>query len=279
MMRRHAFTLVELLVTVAVIAVLVSVLLPALQGVREQAVRTQETAAARSLMTAYTANAADNNDRVMVGLLNATDVFSTTLKDKFGRPVAGETVSRYPFRLADYFDYAWEGVTHVNEQAENLSELRERFGQAPPELAEWHYRISLFPSFGLNINYVGGNKKRTSTFSKRFHVERLTDAARPNRLITFASAYGSGVGLNGEQLDEDGYFFVEPPRADEFRGTGDIDSGHFGHVHPRYTTGAVIGFFDGSVGSLTEDQLTDMRYWADPAARENNPDWDPRAIR
>lgn len=275
----RGFTLVELLITVAVIGVLVSVLLPALAGVRQQTVKTKEIAAARTLMLAYTANAEDNTGRVMVGMLGREDVATVVLKDEFGREIAGESVARYPFRLAPYFDFHWEGATHVNTQADNLSDLRQEFGQSPPDLAEWAYRVSLFPSLGLNINYIGGNKMRESSFARRLHVERLSDAARPSRLITFASAYGSGLGFNGEQLNEDGYFRIEPPRSSEFRGTQDIDSGHFGQVNPRYANGAVVSFFDGSVGMLSEEELTDRRFWADPAARENNAQWDPRARR
>ncbi|GEM_PF-1799880 len=276
--RVRGFTLVELLVTVAVIAVLVSVLLPALQGARSAAVKTRELASARTLMTAYILKAEDDDRKVMLGSFDPTGRESFT--DEFGRPVVGETLSRYPFRLAPYFDFEWTGATHINEQATALDELRSKYRGSPPELNEWHYEVSLYPSFGLNQTYVGGNAKDPRFFDRRFHVDRLTDATRPNWLITFASSYFAGpTPLSGGSALTEGFFRISPPRTSEWKGRDPMDPNYFGNVHPRYSGQAVATFFDGSVGSLTTEELVDMRRWADPAAKANDPNWTPSRRR
>jgi prepilin-type N-terminal cleavage/methylation domain-containing protein len=271
--RQPGFTLVELLVTVAVIAVLVSALLPALQSARQAGLKTRELAATKTLMLAYTAYAEEHNTKVMLGAFDPTG--QEDLTDEFGRPVVGETISRYPFRLAPYFDHEWTGATHIGPQAEQLSDLRDRYRGSPPELNEWHYQVSLYPSLGLNQRYVGGNAKDPRFFAERFHVERLIDAARPSALITFASSYFAGPTPTGSTEQTAGFFRIAPPRADEWKGRDPMDPSYFGHVHPRYAGAAVVGFFDGHAGSLTITQLNDMRHWADPAARLNDPDWTP----
>ena len=63
-MRRTAFTLVELLVVVAVIAILISLLLPAINRFRVQAQSTECLTNQRNLIAAYTQYSIDKNGRV-----------------------------------------------------------------------------------------------------------------------------------------------------------------------------------------------------------------------
>ena len=83
---RRGFTLIELLVVVAIIAVLISILLPSLGGAREAAKRAVCGANMRSVGIAMTAYATDEKDWI-VGAPNGSGV-----------PAAG------PGSLADYFD-------------------------------------------------------------------------------------------------------------------------------------------------------------------------------
>jgi prepilin-type N-terminal cleavage/methylation domain-containing protein len=69
MRRRNAFTLVELLVVIGIIAVLISVLLPALSRARTQATRTQCLSTQRQLATYLQMYATDNKGAIPPQLL------------------------------------------------------------------------------------------------------------------------------------------------------------------------------------------------------------------
>jgi len=65
MMRHKGFTLIELLVVIAVIALLLAILLPALQKAKDLAKTTVCEAGCRSLSTAWTVYASDNDSKIV----------------------------------------------------------------------------------------------------------------------------------------------------------------------------------------------------------------------
>jgi prepilin-type N-terminal cleavage/methylation domain-containing protein/prepilin-type processing-associated H-X9-DG protein len=65
--RRKAFTLIELLVVIAVIAVLMAILMPALNRAREQGKRAMCQGNLKSLQLAWTMYADENNDNIVSG--------------------------------------------------------------------------------------------------------------------------------------------------------------------------------------------------------------------
>ena len=69
---RAGFTLIELLVVISVIALLISVILPALSGARRTATVTRELAELRQLGVAYTTYTHDNKDRLLPGYLRGS---------------------------------------------------------------------------------------------------------------------------------------------------------------------------------------------------------------
>lgn len=72
MSRRNAFTLIELLVVIAVIAVLMAILMPALNRAREQGKRTACVSNLRQLTMGWILYADDNNDKIVAANTGAT---------------------------------------------------------------------------------------------------------------------------------------------------------------------------------------------------------------
>ena len=263
--RRSGFTLVELLVVVAVVAVLLSVALPAIAGVRSAGARARELAAARSLVAAWQSYSHDSGGALLPGYRAGLSAY-----DARGTPIAEQTIGvaahRWVWRLAPYLGHDLDEL-FVGNHGLALRELERS------DLSDYLYQSSLFPSFGLNSVFVGGdesfggfNAAFLGLFGK-FHATRLSEIGQPASLVVFASSRGKDPAISGDE-SVDGFFRIRAPYFDVRVWAGaydEADPASFGNVARRHGGAVATGFADGHVEARSPESLDDMRLWA-PAA-------------
>lgn len=260
-----AFTLIELMVVIAVIGVLLGVMLPSLAGARRQARLTRELAAVRSLLAAYTSYALENKSSLLPGHVAQ----APSLRDDAGKVLSpAEVGKRWPWRLAPYIGSSLHGSLLVDERSRALADRT---------MAMWSYYVSLTPSFGLNYFHLGGDTAQPNQTLAGDVLTRLDQAVTPSRFVTFASArFPSETGFS------EGYFKIVPPtRAFEYSATGWSSEGYsdrlepaaFGYIHPRWEGKAAVGHLDGNATTLSLEMLRDMRRWSQAAALAGESDW------
>lgn len=270
---RGGFTIVELLVVIAVIAVLAGLLLPAVQKARLAADRTDEMSSARQLMLAWDAYAVQYKESVLPGYKLGLRAF-TADGDEVGEVANTIAAARYPWRLAPFLDYDFRTLYRgINARA------LEGMQQQDPE--SYVYVVSVSPSLGLNTTWVGGdqnelgfNAPALSNFGK-FYVQKLGDIRKAGDLMVFASAKGADP-AEPESDPYEGFFRVRSPRlamGQEERWAESITSStnpeESGHVDFRYGGNAVIACADGHVETQGAEAMRDMRRWANRAESED----------
>jgi prepilin-type N-terminal cleavage/methylation domain-containing protein/prepilin-type processing-associated H-X9-DG protein len=114
-MKRRAFTLVELLVVVTIIALLIAILIPSVKKAREQSKATACMSNLRSLALAVQMYAMTNDDHLITaglahgGVVNVHAAWINTLEAVYGKPL----VSRCPSDKSLYWTNPWDGTDQL----------------------------------------------------------------------------------------------------------------------------------------------------------------------
>ena len=270
------FTLVELLVVVTAISLLLALVLHVATAVRNDAVRTNEMSAARSLATAWNGYSMDHRGRVLPGYaggFRARDAAGEWV-DTQTTPIAA---NRWPLRLAPYLGHDFASM-YSGPVARELDQL----AATPTE--EILYAVSVHPAFGLNSVFVGGDENYggfSEVFRQTFgdyYVTRLSSIKRPDRLVVFATAHGEDGGPSGGGGLVEGFFRVLPPSwltplwADEHDPEDPASSGFLSDRHRR--TGGervcIVTTADGGVATETIESLRDMQRWSNVARHRDD---------
>lgn len=287
MTRRHgrsgpsvrAFTLIELLVVVAIIALLVSISLPALSGARRCAFMTGELSAGRQLIAAYTLYSSDNGGRLMAGFPSEAMVNSGEIKvtDDADERVTGLAARRYPWRILPYLDYNLGGLYR------DWAKVR-----ALRDTPDYVYAVSMAPRMGLNQGLLGGSSDNGDpagyafnaayeehlrrVWGSRWYAHTATDVEQPSIQIVFASSTGDNP-FSGVNLD--GFYRITPPYLATRLWTTEPPNettvaGSVGNVSFRFDGRAAVALFDGHAETFDWERMQDMRHWTPRATR---PDW------
>ena len=207
-MPRRAFTLMELLIVVAMIAVLIGIIAVSLRGVRGAASRVKSLSALRQMAVGYTLYSQDNNGRLLPGYIGTTLMApgkpfeNLRVSLPSGASLIDVDMQSYVWRLAPYVDDSWQTFfeeADVGAMAGFSGEYQRMEDQShTPGL------ISEHPSFGLNSIFVGGDSVHGDVedhnpwdgAEPEKAATRLSHVVNPTKLIVFAPTAEAAMAVN-----------------------------------------------------------------------------------
>ena len=228
-LRALGFTLIELLMVIAVIALLISLLLPALSGARETARSVIELSSISQLAKTHAAYANDFKDAVIPCHINKwwiwwqscdTDMFPIDPEDPNAR-ITQDAMRPWTWRLIGYGAQSSVDGAYVLSKSD-LADYRAR-GSAGRSLSgdmasytdgTYVGSVAAHPAFGMNGVFFGGDNnhcaftgqgrtpcgyagmaRESNTVANGgiFYVTRTSSAQLPSYLITWAGSRGADV--------------------------------------------------------------------------------------
>jgi prepilin-type N-terminal cleavage/methylation domain-containing protein len=239
---RHGFTLLEMLISLTIIALLISFVAVAVKGVRGAAEQTGSLNALRNIQSAYNSYTVESKSVLMPGFADTTLLGQLDLKAQLdtGLDLTAPAFcngsycdgSSYVWRLAPFMDDNWS-VFHTDYQDEGIeSQLVTEYGLGSDSdafglasVSNGQIGIGAGTAFGLNSMFFGGDTRHgdddvvaLNPFSNpgnSIAATRLSEVRNASRAIVFgATALGPGTSLPGDPQFSNvqlGYVELRPP--------------------------------------------------------------------
>ena len=223
-MSKKAFTLVELLVVMAVIALLLSILIPALGAVRSQGKTAVCKSNLRQLMLANTGYAIENNGHFV---LAAADIWTTNNQRWHG--TRADNDSPFDWHKSPLVSYISGGGVKECPQKVN-------FRKGDP----WDYDYEDgCGGYGYNMTYIGSRIWERNTDENCEKPTKNTEIASSGQTVMFADC--AMAQRKGGSIYFIEYSFAEPP----LNGWGYA----WPSIHFRHRNRANVGWVDGHISS------------------------------
>lgn len=235
---RRGFTLVEMLITLAIIALLMGLLLTGLRAARDSARETRQTSNLRQLFVAWHTYSVSNSEQVLPGFLESgvQQAWKVKYRNASGQEIDPALAQTYTWRLAGFMDFSTELTIGYLESgaadfAGSIYEPGPRSFAMPPALASVESlpgsAVALQPEFGYNAYYLGGwwtmtsgapsmrfiDAKHPTTGAPVTPVARsLAALTRPENIVVFCASTYSGTGdFRAPEPTASGSAWVVPP--------------------------------------------------------------------
>ena len=235
---RRGFSLVEILVTVAVIGVLIALLLPALSSAQRSSKKRAESNAIRALHTAFEQYATRSQDACLPGHLDSAVVNRWELENFWpgGAPMLPDDLGYWTSRILPSLGNQLQPLLHgygVEDplplrcgQANGSDPLDPWDTSGPwPEATLRRTTVSRYPAFAYNGRHIGGRWVESGNdigpairSNKPVLVRRtVSTITRPSHLILFCSATPSRIRTTDLLRERDtprpGVDLIGPPNA------------------------------------------------------------------
>jgi prepilin-type processing-associated H-X9-DG protein/prepilin-type N-terminal cleavage/methylation domain-containing protein len=251
-MRNRGFTIVELLMVVAIIAVLIAILVPVLGGVFRQAVGTQCLANLHQYGIAFEAYRAANNGQFPAG--------RTELNMQMEVGNGRKTRPRF---FAHF--HPWMGPAFDSPDPADQRQLVTNPVYLCPT-ANWADERNF--SYGYNYQFLGNARQRISGGDINYPVN-LSAIEQPSRTVVMADCMGTAAAFPTDQrlpYNAGGTDFremgnhawtLDPPGlpSGNYVSANPNVAGHRSAVDPRHNGKANVLFADGHAKAMTPEEL------------------------